>query len=291
MMENKNSEKEYLAQRVADYLLSVRNQTGMMAFVAVFGLLFVNIFRPYQLPVPMGTTDFMYFVWSLVLVSFGIIVLFVSRLCMYYIARKREITRFNYCVWVFVELLVMAVVFAVCFYCIGVEHDFMTAFLRCALYSALMILPPYVASILYLSMRDKTRKIKFMESQLDLAMEQKASVKSIIPFYDERGELQLSVTKENFLYIEAADNYVNIWYLKNNLPRKLMMRSTMQRMEKDLSGTHIMRCHRSYLVNMDQVKVVRREKEGFFIEMGINGVPDLPVSKTYSEAVLRWLSL
>lgn len=286
-----NNEKEYLSQQVADYLLSTRNQIGMMAFVAVFAMLFVNIFRPYPLPVSMGVTSFMYFVWSLVLVSFGLIVLFVSRLCMFYIARKRSITRLNYCFWVFVELFVLAVIFAVCFYCIHVEHDFMQAFLRCALYSTLMLIPPYLLCMFYLSMRDKSQKLKNMESQLDLAMTQKAATKNIIPFYDERGELQLSVTKENFLYIESADNYVHIWYLKNNLPRKLVMRSTMQRMEDELSGTHAMRCHRSYLVNMDQVKVLRRDKDGFFVEMGINGVPDIPVSKTYSESVLKWLSL
>lgn len=286
-----NNEKEYLAQKVADYLLTIRNQIGMMAFVAVFGLLFVNIFRPYELPAAMGTTAFMYFVWSLVLVIFGLIVLFVSRLGMFFFSRKREITRLNYFVWVFLELFVVSVIFAVCFYCIHVEHDFMTAFLRCALYSTLMLIPPYLVGILYLSMRDKTQKIKRMESQLDMAMTQKAATKNIIPFYDERGELQLSVTKENFLYIESADNYVHIWYLKNNLPRKLVMRSTMQRMEEELAGTNVMRCHRSYLVNMDQVKVLRRDKDGFYVEMGITGVPDIPVSKTYSESVLKWLSM
>lgn len=290
MMEN-NNDRDYLRQQVPDFLLMTRNQVGIVAFVAVFVLLFVNIFRPYELPEVMGTTMFMYFVWSLVLVAFGLIVLFISRLCMFYIARKHPITRISYCAWVFIELVVVAVIFAVCFYCIGTENDFMEAFLKCALYSALMILPPYICSIFYLSMRDKTNKLRAMEDQLDVALTQKAATKNIISFYDERGELQLSVTKENFLYIEAADNYVHIWYLKNNLPRKLVMRSTLQRMEEELSGTHVMRCHRSYLANMDQVKVLRRDKDGFYIEMGINGVPDLPVSKTYSESVLKWLSM
>jgi DNA-binding LytR/AlgR family response regulator len=62
-------------------------------------------------------------------------------------------------------------------------------------------------------------------------------------------------------------------------------------MAAQLQGTNVMRCHRSYLVNMEQVRVLRRDKEGFFIEMGINGVPDLPVSKTYSEEILKWLAM
>lgn len=286
-----SDDKDILHQDVPAYMLNTRNQIGIMAFVAVFGLLFVNIFAPYELPTSMGTTLFMYFVWSLVLVAFGLVILFLSRLVMFFIARKYAIRVPAYALWVAAELIVVTVIFAVCFYCIRVEHDFMIAFLRCLLYSTLIIIPPYVISTFYLSLQDKKRRLKQIENDLDSAMTQKAATKNIIPFYDERGELQLSVTKENFLYIESADNYVNIWYLKNNLPRKTSLRCTMQRMAERLKGTNVMRCHRSYLVNMDQVRVLRREKDGFFVEMGINGVPDLPVSKTYSDAILKWLSM
>ena len=52
-----------------------------------------------------------------------------------------------------------------------------------------------------------------------------------------------------------------------------------------------MRCHRGYMVNMEQVKVLRREKENFYLELGLEGVKDIPVSKTYGDAVLKWLSM
>jgi DNA-binding LytR/AlgR family response regulator len=45
------------------------------------------------------------------------------------------------------------------------------------------------------------------------------------------------------------------------------------------------------MVNMEQVKVLRREKENFFLELGIEGVKDIPVSRTYSDAVMKWLSM
>lgn len=286
-----NENRDFLHQPVAKYLLSTRNQIGMMAFVAVFGMLFVNFFRPYELPPSMGTSAFMYFVWSVVLVTFGLIILFVSRLVMYYFTENREITNINYGAWMCLELMMIAIVFAVCFFCIHVETDFMKAFLKSLLYSALIVLPPYLASMVYLSLQDKKQKLREIENDLDLARTQRAAARNLISFYDERGELQLSVAKDNFLYIESADNYVHIWYLKNGTPRKLVIRSTMQRMADELAGTNVMRCHRSYLVNMDQVKVLRRGKEGFFIEMNINGVPDLPVSRTYSESILKWMSM
>jgi hypothetical protein len=44
------------------------------------------------------------------------------------------------------------------------------------------------------------------------------------------------------------------------------------------------------MINVDIIKVLRREKEGLFVEFGIDGVPDVPISKTYSEAVQAWLT-
>jgi hypothetical protein len=43
------------------------------------------------------------------------------------------------------------------------------------------------------------------------------------------------------------------------------------------------------MVNLDLVKVMRREKEGMFIEFGIAGVPDVPISKTFSDSIKKWL--
>jgi len=286
-------EKDFFHREVAEYALKVRNQVGMIAFVAAFALLFINLFIPYNLPESgsMGTSKFMYLVWSIVLVSFGLVIFFLSRLTMTLWAKRHTISNLTYIVWIIIEILVIAVISAVCFFCVHIEHDFMIALLKCLIYSALLIVPPYVASLIYLSLQDKKTRLKVIEEDLDSAITQKAAGRSIISFYDERGELQLSLAKENFLYIESSDNYIAIWYLKNNLPRKQMMRMTLQRMAEQLQGTNVMRCHRSYLVNMEQVKVLRRDKEGFYIEMGINGVPDLPVSKTYSEEILKWLSM
>lgn len=79
--------------------------------------------------------------------------------------------------------------------------------------------------------------------------------------------------------------------MKGNLPKKLVLRNTLKRTAELLVDTHVMRCHRGYMVNMEQVKVLRREKENFYLELGIDGVKDIPVSKTYGEAVLKWMAM
>jgi DNA-binding LytR/AlgR family response regulator len=36
----------------------------------------------------------------------------------------------------------------------------------------------------------------------------------------------------------------------------------MKRMEEKFAGTEIIRCHRSYMVNFEKVKVIRKKKMG-----------------------------
>ena len=156
--------------------------------------------------------------------------------------------------------------------------------------TSLILLIPYIISITAFTLQDRNERLRQIEDDYDKAMQQR-DTKSLISFYDERGELQLSVTKDNLLYIESADNYSNVWYMKNNMPKKLILRNTLKRTAELLAETNVMRCHRGFMVNMEQVKVLRREKESFYLELGVEGVKDIPVSKTYGDAVMKWLSM
>jgi DNA-binding LytR/AlgR family response regulator len=81
-----------------------------------------------------------------------------------------------------------------------------------------------------------------------------------------------------------------VWYINNNSPKKVLVRNTLTKVAKQLESTHIQRCHRSYIINLDLIKVMRREKEGIFVEFGVEGVPDVPISKTYVENINNWLT-
>ncbi|KAA6343527.1 hypothetical protein EZS27_008781, partial [termite gut metagenome] len=114
------------------------------------------------------------------------------------------------------------------------------------------------------------------------------SGQNVYSFYDEKNELRLSVKKTNLLYIASADNYVYIWYLNKGNLAKFMLRNSLKAIEENLMGTSVLRCHRSYIVNFEQVKVIRRQKDGIYLELSMENVPDIPISKRYSEKVTHW---
>ena len=285
------SQMNFFAQFIPQYLLTKRSLTIMVTSTAAFAFFFVMIYKPFNVEHWAEVSRFVFAACVLGIVLLGMSIAAISRVIMCYYAKKHRITYLQYIAWVGVELVLMSVAFTICSTLTGVQLDIAEAFEKSLLNTSLILLIPYIISITAFTLQDRNSRLRQIEDDYDKAMQERASTKGIIPFYDERGELQLSVTKENLLYVESADNYIYIWYMKGNLPKKLMLRNTLKRTAELLADTNVMRCHRGYMVNMEQVKVLRREKENFYLELGIEGVKDIPVSKTYGEAVLKWLSM
>ncbi len=283
---------EFFSQFIPRYLLTKRSLTIMVTTAAAFAFLFVIIYKPFNVEHWAEVSQFVFVACVLGIVLLGMSIAAISRVIMCYYAKKHSITYLNYIAWVFVELVLMSAAFTVCSTLTGVQLDIWQAFEKSLLNTSLILFIPYTVSITAFTLQDRNRRLREIEDDYDKAMQERATgSKGLVSFYDERGELQLSVTKENLLYIESADNYIYIWYMKSNLPKKLMLRNTLKRTAELLADTNVMRCHRGYMVNMEQVKVLRREKENFYLELGIEGVRDIPVSKTYGDAVLKWLSM
>ena len=85
-------------------------------------------------------------------------------------------------------------------------------------------------------------------------------------FYDEKGELKLSVKPEMLYYLEAADNYVEIHYMNSGKMEKLLIRNTLKNIEWRFRDKDLIRCHRSFIVNVGKVQVLRRKDGEVFLD-------------------------
>ncbi len=114
-----------------------------------------------------------------------------------------------------------------------------------------------------------------------------ADVPEMYNFYDERGELKLSVKPEALYYLEAADNYVQIHYSNAGKMQTLMIRNTLKNIEWRFKGKELMRCHRSYVVNFSKIQLLRRQEGDVVLDFGDDRLPHIPVSKGYSNDILK----
>ncbi len=99
----------------------------------------------------------------------------------------------------------------------------------------------------------------------------------------------LKLKPEDLLYIESADNYSNIVYLKGDLLSRQLIRGSLKRLETQIAIPYIIRCHRSYIVNIRQVDEVHGNAQGYKIGFKTAGVDPVPVSRNYGKDVLAHL--
>ncbi|MDP5140722.1 MAG: LytTR family transcriptional regulator [Spirosomaceae bacterium] len=95
-----------------------------------------------------------------------------------------------------------------------------------------------------------------------------------------------AVAHNNLLFIESADNYAVINYLENNTVMKELLRSSLTRLESQINSENIVRCHRSFIVNLNKVAEVTGNAQGYKFHLQ---APELtvPVARKYSELVKR----
>lgn len=202
--------------------------------------------------------------------------------------QKHQISYVHYIMWIACEILVMTLMFTIVALFTDTSKDVITLFKNSLIKTFLILLIPYTMCYIYFIWQERVAQLRMLRERI--AEDDAALQTAYVQIYDEKGEMRLSVRREHLLLIESADNYICVWYKNNNTPKKVMVRNTLKQVAEQLAATHIQRCHRSYLVNLDHVKVLRREKEGVFVELGIDGVPDVPISKTYSGSIQKWLT-
>ena len=147
--------------------------------------------------------------------------------------------------------------------------------------TSLTLLLPYAMLWLYFSWHDNKIKLAELKEQPD-----GSGQKPMIPLRDEKGVLRLSLKRSDILYLQGSDNYVTVWYQSQSRIMKFMLRNTLRTMEDELEQEGIKRCHRSYLVNIERVKLIRREKDGLQLELDSTPPSTVPVSRTYMHEVL-----
>jgi hypothetical protein len=272
---------------IPPYINEKQNIIRLVLFTSLFALVFINAYSPFGAEKWYSVTKPQFFIYSSLTILVGVLVVVISRIIMYYVAKKYSIRIWQYLLWICAEILSMAFTYALFEKIILNDNRVFTDLVKnSSRNTALVLLLPYSILWLYFSWRDKKEQI---EKLAELPSYPENS-RNMIPFYDDKGILKFSLMKENLLYLESAENYVNICYLNKGKVSKYLLRDTLKKIEDTFSGTEIIRCHRSFIVNFENVKVIRKDKDGLKLEFDNPAVTDIPVSKTYVNAVMQTFS-
>lgn len=276
--------------RVPLYLMTKVNTVKLIIFTALFSLVFINIYRPYDSTHWLnGMSDVKYFIMSSIVVLMGMAVVAISRVIMYriYGSKSKRMRLWKFLTWVSVEIISMSLTFTL----LGIvmmndNLDIVERFKISFWNTALVLLLPYSVLWLYFSWDDKNRRLLRMSSD-DPHGENKAVGDRLVMtnFFDSKGEIKFSVKLKDLIYIKGADNYITVYYQDGAKMSSVLIRNTMKQTEADLKPQGIIRCHKSYMVNRHHIKTLERKGDGFLVKLDAPMPLSVPITKSYVKDV------
>lgn len=136
-------------------------------------------------------------------------------------------------------------------------------------------------------------EVKDYQQRSEALPAEDASISAIVParlsLVSENGKDILTIDPAALLYIVSADNYSEVVFLENQRIRKHLIRASLKRLEAHIDIPCIIRCHRSYIVNLKQVEGIKGNAQGY--KIGFRSAPDhsIAVSRNYSKALFERL--
>lgn len=150
----------------------------------------------------------------------------------------------------------------------------------------LICLVPPVALKLYDEYKELVRQNESLVSERKVIQKQiekyeEDNLNKSIEFISESGTDNLTLLISEVIFIQSADNYVEITYLDGTNLRKKLIRATLKNVEIQLKQySNFLRCHRTCIVNLHYVEKLHHDFSSHWIT--IKGYDQkIPVSRQY----------
>ena len=72
--------------------------------------------------------------------------------------------------------------------------------------------------------------------------------------------------------------------------QQYMLRCRLKTVEESFKGSGLVRCNRKYIVNIKKVTMLRKEHDGYVLDLANESIPSLPVTKTYTDSILSYFT-
>ncbi|MDD7455755.1 MAG: LytTR family DNA-binding domain-containing protein [Bacteroidales bacterium] len=275
---------------IPEYLRGKYQLIGTVVFTALFSIVFLLVSIPFSHNAWFRLGNSIFFFFTLLFALGSLLLVIFSKFLMYKTRNKMKMTYLGYVSWDIAEVIIICLAYT--FLTVPITKIGWDQFPRVLgnslVYGTISIIIPYIIAGMYFAINDKNKTIRLLNYDNVVSDEALApSQLEKVTLFDNGGVLRLSVNLDNLYYIESDDNYINVWYTdsKGDLKR-YMLRCRLKTVEESFKGSSLVRCHRKYIVNMQKVKVLRKEKDVYELDLGNDAIRPIPISKTYSENVL-----
>ena len=276
--------------KISEQYYSLKNNIVFCLAVPLFMMMFMVIYHPTFF----GEADRLSQAWELhgsfflpIICAIALLVLAASRAILCLALVRHSLTRRDFLLWQGIEIVVASLF----------TNLFLSLFLHCNYFALLprvlltgfgIVVIPYLFYWVIMEMSERDFRLHQAEDlieELRKGIERNES--GMVRFADEKGNVKLVVSADRVICLESAGNYVTITYDDDGKLVRYSLRNTLKSIEDLCNANGLVRCHRSFFVNLSQIRTLRRTPQGIYADIGHSGVDDIPVSKTYASDLIR----
>lgn len=270
-------------REIPKFLLDNRYLFSSVFFILVFSFFFMALYTPFSNTSWIGAVTWRHLGMSVAFYIGALLILYTSKYLMIVVQRRRNIHFWVYVFWVFGEMLILSLFYTI-FTLTVVEpspYPWYVVFSKALGCMILIMAIPYTIMTLYAAYKTKTEELQLLQYELNLATGNQSSFPSLINLHDYNGALKLTISADSLYYMESQDNYVKIYYENQGKLLSYMLRCRTKAVEENLAETNMVRCHRSFMVNIIKINHIKKEGKARYIVLTNPDIKPIPVSKSY----------
>jgi hypothetical protein len=256
--------------------------------IGMFIGLFCYLFRPFGLHTATDTA----------LLGFGMVSFFV---CAFYmmllpLVFKKELNHKGWKIYkeiLWILLITTSIATANYFY-LGYIYKSgyafnLSIFILILIYTALIAVIPAITIIFYKQVFIYKKIVREVE-KIDAKLVSKNSlwnnnIEEKVIFRSDTKKNNVEIFVNQFIAVTSYGNYLEVLFMEEDVLVKKLIRNAISNIENDLKGIgNIIRCHRSHIINLDQVDKVEGNLQGYQLFLKIENL-QIPVSRSYTKKV------
>ena len=273
----------YKDKELPKFLLDKRYLLGSVFFILTFSVLFMALYSPFSSTAWFSLTNLQDFGMTAAFYLVALAIMLISKLIMYNSQAQVNFNLWKYILWIVAEVIIISIFYTHFTYVFVTPSEeslinIMAKSFGCIL---LIIAIPYTILTLYAAYKAKAEELQMLQYEMSLSNESSMVYPSLINFYDYNGTLKLTINSDSLYYMESQDNYIKIHYENSGKLCSYMLRSRTKTIEESLADTSIVRCQRSYLVNVMKINHIKKGGKARYIVLSHDDIRPIPVSKSY----------
>lgn len=257
---------------------TVQSRWKLIIFCGVFNCIFLNIFKPFNINQWFDNVNAPLIVVLTLFSVAGMIALSLTQFVLRWIFDLQLTTRIGFFAWLLVDIFFISIaVHTVDIIFLDLPLFNLSEYLENLKHTLLVLALPYFIGILLLYVQQQLEVVK----ELTLKANKPVNPVENVTITDENGKVAMNVQLRNIVYFKSEDNYILLYYKFENELKKELIRTNLKKLEQELRQPNLIRIHRSYMINSQNLLSAVKTSRGYKVRMEVEPQHHLPVSATY----------